>query len=101
MRDEGTWDWGREAQFSQLYPGASWGLWSAQGAAPTLQSFDSVPHPFSLGTLLVLCLSLHFQHIPRSQDRLQADGILNPSPLNTTLGPVLPGGLLPAHARTC
>lgn len=70
MRDEGTWDWGREAQCSQLYPEASWGLWSGQGAAPTLQSFVSVPHLSSLGTLLVLCLSLHFQYIPTSQDRL-------------------------------
>lgn len=70
MRDEGTWDWGREAQCSQLYPEASWGLWSGQGASPTLQSFVSVPHLSSLGTLLVLCLSLHFQYIPTSQDRL-------------------------------
>lgn len=65
MRARGT-----EAQSSQLYPKASWGLWSCQGAASTLQSFVSVPHLFSLGTLLVLCLSLHFQHIPTSQDRL-------------------------------
>lgn len=80
-----------------------------QGAAPTLQSFDSVPHLFSLGTLLVLCLSLHFQHIPRPQDRLQADGILSPSSqgllhhLNVSLGPVLPWGdcslLMPGPAE--
>lgn len=63
----------------------------------------SVPHLFSLRTLLVLCLSLHFQHTPTSQDRLQGHGILSlsphglhvlpPPPLNMSLGPVLPGGV--------
>lgn len=84
MRDEGTWDWGREAQPSQLYPEASWGLQSDQGAAPTLQSFDSVPHPLSLGTLLVLCLSLHFQHIPRYRTGCRQMGSSAPHPMGSS-----------------
>lgn len=68
-----------------------------------------VPRLFSLGTLLVLCLSPHLQHVPTSQDRLQADGILSlslhglhvppPPPFNVSLGPVLPGGFAPGSCQ--
>lgn len=77
MRDEGMWDWGREAQSSQPSPEASCGV--AGGAAPTLQSFVKCPTPFQLGDsagpVLVPALAAH-PHITG-----QAAGTWDPQPL--------------------
>lgn len=78
------------------------------GAAPAPQNFLPGSRTGRSGTFSAWGLCAGPAFIPAPRGRLQAHGILQPlapqgpcPPTTVSSGPVLPGALLPAHARAC